>query len=142
MFKAIKTINVNDPVTLDRGVSVDFDQVTLGKVVSVGNLEVVPITSVDSTTRTDILLNTGAAPASLDCPVRATDPATCANYSKFSDDTPITWPLYLQPLSSEIVYTLDRRLADSDGDGIADTQDSCLATPAGAMVNAVGCSAV
>ncbi len=140
VFKAIKTINANDPLTLDRGVSVDFDQVTLGKMVSVGNLELVPISSPDSTTRTDLLLNTSTVTMSLDCPVRATAPATCANYSRFSDDTLVVWPLSLPAFSSEIVYTLNRQLSDSDGDGIADSQDSCPATPARTMVNAVGCS--
>jgi parallel beta-helix repeat protein len=140
VFKAIKTVNVKDPVTLDNGVSVDFDQVSLGKMVSVGNLELVPITALDSTTRTDLLLNASAAPMSLDCPARATAPASCTNYSRFSDDTPVVWPLYLPAFSSEIVYTLNRQLSDSDGDGISDTQDNCPGTPAGVMVNAAGCS--
>jgi hypothetical protein len=41
--------------------------------------------------------------------------------------------------SAEILYTQEPTLVDSDGDGIADVQDSCPATPAGVAVNAGGC---
>jgi len=41
---------------------------------------------------------------------------------------------------SEIIFSRDPTLVDHDGDGIADSQDACPGTAAGAMTNARGCS--
>jgi len=140
VFKAIKTVNANDPVTGDLGVSVDFDQVQPSAVLSVTNVELVPTSPPTASMRTDLLLNTGTTAKAVECPTQIVSPGVCAKYLKFSDDSPVMWPLLLPPLGSEIVYSFDPDLIDSDGDGIADSQDHCPATPAGSTVNAAGCS--
>ncbi|MBS0446518.1 MAG: right-handed parallel beta-helix repeat-containing protein [Proteobacteria bacterium] len=140
VFMGTETVNVNDPQTLDKGVRMDIEQIQPGQTVYMTNAEIVPITSMSSTTRSDLLLNAGFASAQIDCPVRATSPATCNNYVRLADNSPVTWPRTINALSSDIVYTRDPSLADTDGDGISDSQDLCPGTPAGTAVNASGCS--
>lgn len=140
IFKATKTVNAADPVTGDLGARVDIQNITTGQTVSVSNLELVPIVQPDAFTRSDLLLNSSATATQVACPVAATLPAQCGNYVRLADDQPVTWPHYLAPRSSEIVYTRDARLLDTDGDGIPDQQDACAATPAGASVNIRGCA--
>jgi len=140
LFKALKTVNANDPLTLDMGARLDFEKINPGTVVSIGNVEIVPSTAVDTSVRADILVNTTAAAADMACPVAATMPSMCSVYVRLSDDVSVAWPYRLAARSSEIIYTLDRSLLDSDGDGVADSQDRCSATTAGLAVNAIGCA--
>ena len=142
IFMATKTINASDPVTKDLGARVDFQQIQPGQVVSVANLEIVPITPAEALTRTDVLVNSSAAAMQAECPVTATIPALCSKYVRLTDDTPIIWPHYLAARGTEIVYTRDVSLMDSDGDGIPDSQDRCANTAAGAAVNASGCALI
>jgi hypothetical protein len=130
-FKSLQTINVKDPVTLDNGARIDFADIVPGQMISIGNVEIVPITAVDSAVRSDILVNSTFTPLALDCPVKATLPAMCGNYVRFSNDAAITFPYTLAARSSEIIYTRDQSLVDSDKDGITNTQDLCAGTPAG-----------
>lgn len=139
VFQGTKTVNVNDPVTLDKGARVDF-QIQIGQTLNVANVEIVPITAADATTRTDLLLNSSNVAIQIACPVAATAPASCVTYARFADDTAVTWPFYLPARSSEIVYTRDSRLIDSDADGIPNVQDTCPATVANSPVNSQGCS--
>lgn len=139
VFQASKSVIVKDPLTGGKGARIDFEQVAPGTSISVANLEMVPISSISATTRTDILINRSATPTQIACPVATTAPELCAKYVKFSDSTPIVWPYYLGALSSEIIYTLDTTLVDSDGDGVADSQDSCAGTAEGSAVNSRGC---
>jgi len=74
------------------------------------------------------------------CPDTDAESAICANYVRFSDKTPISWPLHLLPLESEIIFTRDPKLMDSDADGIADFQDSCPHTTSREVTNSAGCS--
>ena len=140
IFKATKTINAGDPITRDLGARVDIQNVNPGQSVSVANLELVPIVQPDTFTRSDILLNAGTSAVQATCPVAASQPAQCANYVRLADDQPVTWPYYLAARSSEIVYTRDARLIDTDGDGIPDQQDTCAVTPMTASVNSRGCA--
>ena len=139
VFKATKTINANDPLTGDAGARVDLQNVQLGQVLSMANLELVPVMPADAMNRTDLLLNVGASPVQVACPLAATDPAQCANYVRLADNQPVTWPYLVAQRSSEIVYARDPRLVDSDGDGIPDSQDSCPGTLPGYKVNSRGC---
>ena len=138
-LQATATVNAGDPVTKDLGARLDIEHVKPGQVITVTNAEIVPITSVDDATKTALLLNTGASPKQVACPDASTAPALCSLYVRLSDSTPIVWPYSLPPRSSEIIYTLDPALIDSDADGIADSQDRCPGSPAGSAVNAAGC---
>lgn len=138
-FQATKTVNAADAVTGDLGARFDTQQIQPGDQVWISNLSIVPIAAATVSTRTDILKNTTLDSVQVACPVATTAPAMCTSYARMSDNSPVTWPMTLGPRSSEIVYTRDSSLVDSDGDGIADSQDSCPNTPKGQQVNASGC---
>jgi len=139
-FQATKTVNAGDLVTGDLGARFDSQQIQPGDQVWISNLSVVPISAATVSTRTDILRNTTLDSTQVVCPVATTAPALCTSYARMSDNSPVTWPMTLGPRSSEVVYTRDSSLVDSDGDGIADSQDSCPNTPKGQQVNASGCA--
>jgi len=137
-FKATKSVNAADPVTLDLGARIDFESIQPGTTITVGNVQLHPLGS--TTMQTQILVNPTAAAKSMDCPDRATNPDLCAQYVRFSDGAIAYWPQSIAPYGSEIFFSRDPALVDSDGDGIADSQDACPGTAAGAMTNARGCS--
>ena len=139
-FQATQTVNAADPVTSDLGARLDFQQIQPGDVVFIGNVNMVPIAAATISTRTDILKNTALTSAQMSCPVAATAPTLCASYARMADDTPVTWPYTLGPRSSEIIYTRDSSLVDSDGDGVPDSQDACPGTTRGLQVNSSGCA--
>lgn len=139
-FKATKTINANDPVTRDAGARVDFQNLAPGQPLIISNLELVPVTPADAMNRSDLLLNTDSAAKLINCPLAATQPAMCLNYLRLADNQPVTWPLAVPAHSSEIVYTRDLSLVDSDGDGIPDAQDSCPTSARGLVANSRGCT--
>lgn len=140
LFQAVRGAVVNDPLTRGLGARIDFERVMPGTTLSVTNLEMVAVTPAAATTRTDILLNAGVVAVQRDCPVASTSPAQCGSYLSLNDDSRVTWPRYMAPMSSEIIYTLDAGLVDSDGDGIADAQDACPNSPNGSAVSAAGCA--
>lgn len=140
VFQSAKTINVNDPLTLDRGARVDFTSIQPGQAITVANVELVPISAVSATLRTKILVNPTATPASVDCPLVGAEATFCSDFVRFTDGQPVIWPYPLAPGDSEIIYTRDSTLTDADRDGIPDSQDTCASTPAGQSVNAKGCS--
>ncbi len=139
VFKAIKTVKANDPVTLDLGARVDFEHINPGQGISVANLEIVPFSLVDASLRSHILVNSGAGAGQVDCP-DGTNALFCSEYVRFTDGQSIIWPYPLPPHGSEIIYSRDSSLTDTDGDGILDSQDSCNGTGASLAVNAAGCS--
>ncbi|MDO9010133.1 MAG: right-handed parallel beta-helix repeat-containing protein, partial [Thiobacillus sp.] len=138
LFKAVKTVNAHDPITLDKGARVDFGRIDPGQNISVTNLEVVPISAIETSLRHHILINPTDAILTLDCPDGAA--STCNDYVRFTDSQIVTWPYDLPPHGSEIIYTRDSRLTDGDGDGIPDYQDLCSGTGASKAVNARGCT--
>lgn len=138
-FKALKTVNANDPVTLDMGARIDFDRIYPGQILTVTNLEVVPISATEATFRSHILINPTNTILTLDCPDEA-NASSCNDYVRFTDSQTVTWPYDLPPHGSEIIYTRDSSLTDADGDGIPDYQDSCSGTGATKAVNARGCT--
>ena len=140
VFMSTKTVNAADPLTLDLGARVDVQNVQPGQTISLANLELVPIVPAEALTRSDLLVNANANPAQASCPATGAQIALCAIYVRLSDNLPVTWPYYLGPRSSEIIYTRDARLVDSDGDGIPDDQDACARTAAGQAVNSRGCA--
>lgn len=139
-FKATKTVNANDPVTRDFGARVDFTRILPGQQITVTNLELVPLSPIETSFRLTILLNPTTQTATFDCPDHATEPAFCSQYVRFPTASNIEWPHDVSSRSAEIIYWRDLTLADSDGDGIADSQDSCAGTSVGEAVNVKGCS--
>lgn len=140
VFKAIKTVNANDPVTLDNGARLDFISIQPGTTLSIGKVEILPLTPVETSLKTRILVNSEATPRSPTCPDAATDPTLCANFVKFSDGTQVSWPILLAPYSSEVVFSRDSSLVDPDGDGVPTFQDQCPGTAQGDNTNGRGCS--
>ena len=138
-FKASKTVKANDPVTQDLGARVDFEHIYPGQNITVANLEVVPISVIETTFRSHILINPTDTTLTLDCPDEATA-KSCSEYVRFTDSQAVTWPYNLLPHGSEIIYTRDSNLTDADGDGIPDYQDACSGTGATKAVNAKGCT--
>lgn len=139
-FKAVKTVNANDPVTLDLGARVDFTGIMPGQNLSVANLEVVPLSFAEANLmRSHILLNSTGTALAVACP-DGSNTLACSEYVRFVDGQSVTWPYTLPPHGSEIVYSRDSKLTDGDRDGIPDTQDSCNATGASLAVNASGCA--
>lgn len=139
VFKATKSVTAADPVTRDLGARIDIQNIQPGQAVRVANMELVPIAAADASTRSDLLTNPGAVPIQAACPVAATLPALCNSYVRLDDNAPVSWPVYLPARSSQIVYTRDASLVDSDKDGIADAQDACPGTTIGKGVNSRGC---
>jgi parallel beta-helix repeat protein len=140
VFQSTKTINVNDPATLDRGARVHFSGIQPGQTITVTNVELVPISAVTASLKTNILVNPTANTAYLDCPLVGPEASSCSDFVRFTDAQPVVWPYPLAPGDSEIIYTRDSTLTDSDRDGIPDSQDTCASTLAGQSVNAKGCS--
>lgn len=83
-------------------------------------------------------------PSSFACPdAQGAQAARCAHYVDIATGLGIVWPLRLASnsvASSVLAAVADPRFADADADGVADVDDSCAATPAGAGVDERGCS--
>lgn len=140
VFQSAKTINANDPVTLDKGARVDFTNIMPGQAITLTNVELVPISAVTAALRTKVLVNPTAGSVLQDCPLVGTEAAFCSEFVRFKDGEPVIWPYPLAAGASEIIYTRDKTLTDADRDGIPDSQDKCAATTAGQSVNSMGCS--
>ena len=140
LFKAHLTVNAGDPITLDNGARIDFYDILAGHYLTVTNLEVVPVSAVDATFRSQILINSSSKTLSLSCP-DGTNTLLCGKYVRFTDSQSVTWPYTLPPHGSEIIYSFDSATAsDGDKDGIPDDQDKCNGTIALQAVNAAGCA--
>lgn len=139
IFKGLKTVNAQDPLALDRGARVDFYRIFPGQKITVTNLEVVPLSSIDAIFRSHILINPSNTTLAMNCP-DGNNALLCSKYVRFTDGQNITWPYTLPPHGSEIIYYRDSSLTDSDGDGIPDYQDKCNGTLAAQAVNAAGCA--
>jgi parallel beta-helix repeat protein len=141
VFTAAKTVNAGDPTTGDLGARMDFENILPGQILWVANVEIVPLLPVENTLRTQLITNPGRAPQSYDCPDQATAPEYCNQYHVFPEGTPVSWPVDLPPLGAVSIYTINQTTRDSDGDGIADSQDLCANTLTTDQVNASGCAA-
>lgn len=139
-LQASATVTAGDPVTLDKGARLDIEHIQPGQTIAVTNVEITPIMAVDSATTTALLLNTASTPAQTACPTANSAPSQCSLFVRLSDGAAVAWPYTLAARSGAIVYTLDPQLLDSDGDGIADAQDRCPATPPGKAANSSGCA--
>lgn len=139
LFQSRKTVTVNDPVTRELGARIDFDRVQPGASVTVAKLEIVAITAAKAALKIRPLLNPDDSEADLPCAPADDTADLCDKFIYLKDDSVVSWPARLGPLTGEVVYTQDKTLSDTDGDGVADVEDACPTTPAGAAVNARGC---
>jgi parallel beta-helix repeat protein len=141
VFKATRSVRVDDPLTGGLGTRVDFERVQPGNTLSVANLEMVPLSPVEVGLRIEMLTNPNtSATIDVDCPTRATAPTLCAQFVRFSDGAAVSWPYRLSPLGKEVMFTRDPTLLDADRDGIPDAQDSCPNTTSGSGTKANGCA--
>jgi hypothetical protein len=104
LFKATKTVNVLDLITLDVGARIDFHLDTPGQKLSVANLELVPVSPVDATLRSHVLINPTSAPLDKFCP-DGSNTLACGEYVRFSDNIGVRWPHTLPANGSEIIYS-------------------------------------
>ena len=139
-FQATQTVNARDPVTLDNGARIDIEGVLPGRSVTLANLEMMPVTLSATALLSGALVNVGSSEIQSACPLPAAQAAACTGLVRLSDHSPIVWPQRVAGRSAVLYYGQDPTLADSDRDGIADSQDSCPGTTAGAAVSAAGCS--
>lgn len=139
-FKATKSITAGDPMTGERGARVDFQKIPAGRSLYIANLEIAPIAALESALSLRRISNPGRNAEDIACPDEVNGPQACANYVRLSDQQPVSWPVTLPALGTEIVFTRDPSLVDSDADGVADIQDKCPQTFAGEITNATGCA--
>jgi parallel beta-helix repeat protein len=145
VFQATRSVRAADPVTGDLGARVDIEGLPAGRVITLAQLEIVPITPYAAPRVSVVLVNAGDSPLDLPCPLPASQAALCRSLADLgrpggpSEATRVSWPLPLPPRSSRILHGFEPALPDNDGDGIADWQDRCPGTPARQVVNATGC---
>jgi parallel beta-helix repeat protein len=138
IFEAKET--ASNPTLNDQGARFDIG-VPSGLDVWVANLEIVPFDfGVIGPSQSSMLVNTSDVDKQIDCPTRRTTPSLCSSFVIFPEAKVATWPLSVPPRSGRIVFTQNLSLLDSDGDTIADPQDSCPSTLKESVVNAEGCS--
>lgn len=141
IFKATRSVSVDDPSTGSLGARVDFERIQASQTLAVANLEMVPLSPVEVGLRIEMVTNPSpVAVLDVDCPVRATQPTLCSQFVRLNDSAPVTWPYRLSPLGREVLFTRDQSLLDTDRDGIPNSQDLCQSTPANAGVKANGCA--
>jgi parallel beta-helix repeat protein len=140
MFKASKTVRYRDPITHDYGARIDFQQIQPGDYVQLAKVELIPMRSVGTVVQTALLSNSSNAPTAVGCPDLEVAPEVCGYYVRFTDGQAIAWPYELPAFGSEVIYTRDDSLVDTDSDGIADKQDKCAETAAGDAANSNGCA--
>lgn len=134
------TATAADPAPGSQSARFDISGIPTGQT-WIANLEMTPFDPGDFGPATsELLLNKTDINSTIDCPSRTQNPGLCSNYVNFPEGTVVTWPVSVSPRSGRIVFTQNLTLLDSDGDGIANSQDDCTATAKGLSVNGRGCS--
>ena len=139
-FQSALTVNARDPVSGDNGARIDIEGLAPGRTVTIANLELTPVAIEPTSFLTGALVNVSNAEIESACPLPAAQASACTRLVRLSDHSPIVWPQRVLRTSAVLYYGQDPTLADSDRDGIADSQDSCPGTSANAAVNATGCA--
>jgi parallel beta-helix repeat protein len=139
VFEATDT--AADPATNAQSARFDIDGLPAGQSLWIANLEIAPFDfGVFGPTTSELLVNTTDLYKAMDCPTLRRNPGLCSNYVTFPEGTVAVWPISVAPRSGRIVFTQNLALLDSDGDGIANSQDKCSNTIKGLEVNGRGCS--
>jgi hypothetical protein len=121
------------------GARMDIDGIVAGQGISIAAFELVQITPDATSQNSAVVVNAGSTAMSAACPLSATQPALCSQLFDLATGQAVSWPLPVAARSAAIVYAQNTALVDSDGDGIADSQDTCPNTAPGTPVNASGC---
>lgn len=137
-FKATASINVDDPLTGDIGARLDFGWIKPGQQITIGKVDLVPISSVEESTKIRILVNPKETVDVLECP-DIEQPDLCEKYVQLRDEAPVNWPATLPAHGSMVIFTQEKSLLDLDNDGIPNSQDTCADTPLGQAVDPAGC---
>jgi Right handed beta helix region/Carbohydrate binding domain len=133
--------SAENPTLNNQGARFDLDGLPKSNQIWIANLEVVPFDpGVFGTPQSELLVNDTDIDKSIDCPTRTSNPALCSNFVRFPEGTTAVWPISVPPRSGRIVFTQNLTLLDSDGDGIANSQDQCTSTAKGLIVDREGCS--
>jgi hypothetical protein len=140
VFTPTKTVIAGDPVTGDLGARLDFENILPGQILWIANVEIVPLSPVENTLRTQLLINPDKTTRAMECPDQETAPEFCDRYHIFPEGTAVNWPMDLPPLGAVSIYTINQSMRDNDGDGIADSLDLCPGTSDTDQVNASGCA--
>lgn len=140
LFRALKTALANDPTIGNKGARVDFEIFQPGSSIHIARLEMVPLTLSQSAQQLRLQLNTSTDSAVVSCSSSDEDSGLCDKFAYMDDDSAVDWSSLIDPLSGKALYTRDMTLVDADGDGVADSQDTCTDTAPGAAVNASGCA--
>ena len=140
VFQATKTVNRLDPVTGDHGARVDIERIEAESSISLARMELVPLTLQAEVLVSAALLNAGPTTHFAACPLATSAASLCPDLRRLDNDQAVAWPATLPGRSALILYARPAALLDSDGDGVADSQDTCPGTLAGEAVNALGCA--
>lgn len=140
VFKATKTVNQGDTATLDLGARVDIEQLKTGLSVTLANLELVPITVDEGSIATVSLMNKTTSTQSMTCPMVGAQAGACTSLRRLSTTQLASWPIALGLMASDLLFSLNPALVDTDRDGIPDVYDKCPGTPLGQGTNAAGCA--
>ncbi|MCD2448863.1 right-handed parallel beta-helix repeat-containing protein [Methylicorpusculum oleiharenae] len=125
----------------DQGARFDIQGLPAKQSLRIANLEIVPFDpGTLGPTHTNLLVNKTDVDKALDCPTRLSNSKLCSHYFIFPEATAAVWPISVPPRSGRIVFTQNITLIDTDGDGIADSQDQCPGSATGLAVNCKGCS--
>jgi hypothetical protein len=130
-----------NPTIANQGARFDIRGIPAGLDIWIANVEIAPFdTGVFGPIRSDMLANSTDIYKAMDCPTQLSDPGLCSKYFSFPEGVATVWPISVPPRSGKIVFTQDPSRHDSDGDGVADSQDKCPNTGKGLQVNTKGCS--
>jgi len=143
-----QTVDINGHYPKAR---LDFE-VPAGQMIEIDDVFVAEVSPTPVPARTLLRLFAGGrigadgqlGPTSFDCPDAGTSlAARCSLYLNLRSGQMISWPVTLgsnTAAASIPAVILDPDFADSDGDGVADRDDACPLTSAGATVDERGCS--
>ncbi len=135
------SVTAADPTQPNQGTRFDIAGIPAGLNVWMANVEIAPFDpGISGSTKSDMLVNITDMQKTIDCPTRLSNPDLCSSYVDFPEAIATTWPISVPPRSGKIVFTQNMTLLDSDGDGVADSQDKCPSTVKGLEVNTKGCS--
>jgi hypothetical protein len=135
------TATANSPTIANQGARFDIQGLPANQNLWIANLEIAPYDpGFLGLTPTDLLVNKTDVAKTVDCPTKLSNPGLCSSYYIFPEATVAVWPISVSPRSGRIVFIQNITLPDSDGDGIADSQDKCPNTVKGLEVNTKGCS--
>jgi parallel beta-helix repeat protein len=142
LLRAGASVKAGDAATGELGARIDIEGLPTGRTLRIAGLELVPVAPDALAAQSVAFVNAGPAERSWPCPFDGRRAAWCGRLRRLDDGRPVRWPLAVPPRSAVVVHGQASAVADADGDGIADLDDACPATPARSAVDARGCPLV